>query len=42
MTVLAKYLEEKKIDSIYGIAYGNSNEEITYAKNTLTLKNIYG
>ena len=36
-TYFDKYMVEKNIDSIYGIAYGNSESEIKHAKNTLHL-----
>jgi hypothetical protein len=37
MTSIYNYMVEKNIDSIYGIAYGNSEDEINYAKTTLHL-----
>jgi len=36
-TALYNYMNEKNIDSIYGIAYGVSDDEINYAKTTLHL-----
>jgi hypothetical protein len=37
MTAIYDYMVEKNIDSIYGIAYGNSEDEINYSKTTLHL-----
>ena len=37
MTPFYQYMVEKKCFEIYGLAYGISKEEITYAKNTLHL-----
>jgi hypothetical protein len=37
MTALYEYMVEKNIESIYGIAYGTSEDEINYAKTTLHL-----
>ena len=37
MTALYNYMVEKNIDSIYGIAYGNTPNELEYSKNTLPL-----
>jgi hypothetical protein len=34
MTAFYDYMVEKNIDSIYGVAYGNSEHEINYAKTT--------
>jgi hypothetical protein len=34
MTYLYEYMRHKNLDSFYGIAYGNSSEELEYAKNT--------
>ena len=36
-TPFYEYMVEKNIDSLYGIAYGNSDEEIKYAHDTLHL-----
>jgi len=36
-TSLEKYLIHKKIDNLYGIAYGNSPEELLYAEQTIHL-----
>jgi hypothetical protein len=37
MTALYEYMIEKNIDSIYGIAYGDTQNELDYSKNTLHL-----
>jgi len=37
MTAFYDYMVEKNIDSIYGLAYGNSEDELNYAKATLHL-----
>jgi len=37
MTSLYEYVKDRNLDNIYGIAYGDSIEEITYANNTLHL-----
>jgi hypothetical protein len=34
MTAFYEYMVHKNLDSFYGIAYGNSSEELEYAKNT--------
>jgi len=39
MTALYEYMVDKNIESIYGIAYGNSQNELDYSKNTLHLVN---
>ena len=39
MTALYDYMVDKNIDSIYGIAYGNTPSEIEYSKNTLPFVN---
>ena len=36
-TALEEYLIDNKLDNLYGIAYGNSKEEIIFAKNTIHL-----
>jgi hypothetical protein len=36
-TAVVKYLQDNNIDNLYGIAYGNSEEEIEYAKKTIHL-----
>jgi len=37
MTALYEYMIDKNIDSIYGIAYGNTQSELDYSRNTLHL-----
>lgn len=37
MTSLYSYMIDKNIDSIYGLAYGNSHDELNFAKNTIYL-----
>lgn len=37
MTALADYLKDRNLDTLYGIAYGNSFKEISNAYSTLTL-----
>ena len=37
MTGLYDYMVDKNIHNIYGLAYGNSKEELTFAKNTIHL-----
>ena len=37
MTGLYDYMVDKNIDSIYGLAYGNSEDELNYSRNTLHL-----
>ena len=36
-TAVIKYMNEQHIEDLYGIAYGNSEEEINYAKSTIHL-----
>ena len=36
-TAVAKYLQDNNINNLYGIAYGNSEEELEYAKITIHL-----
>jgi hypothetical protein len=37
MTAFYDYMVNNNVDSIYGIAYGNSDDELMYSKNTLCL-----
>ncbi len=39
MTAVYEYMKDKNLDSLYGIAYGNSSEEINFARNTKHLLN---